>query len=707
MKNRTDPKTHKVVSYFTGLLILTMAVLLSACGGESEETGELAFGVDYSEELGDFWPELAISAPGRAWALTTVRNDSIYQMTFGGGAADLEEIEWQPAEGEYSLINIAEQNGTLYAEIYNPEEETVAVRKYSASGLWSDVAAVRAEGEGWNTVGSGFFVDGSGNIWLVNGSTAACFDGEGELICQYELSGAVCYFQKNGDGDTECVTADGSRIILYELKEDGAEEKWSWEADQALGKVHGIAGSEEDLLCLATDQEVLYFDIESGSLQARTALVELGVASVMAGYYDGEEGTLQLYETAGNREGLCYHLLSERDASGEQRTALVYGMVGGVNADTASVIWTAITTFNQENEDYYVTIKNYDNNLERLHADMTAGNGPDIIDMTYSEYYESYVKNGYLEDLTPYLEQSRYSDDMIWNVLDVYKTEGGLYMFVPQFMLEGILIHPDYEAEVEEWNMETFLALTEENQWEMDLFGTAGNPESLLSVLLYGRQEEFIDWESQTASFDTEEFTDLLELCMEYAQADWSGTEEWTSEEREQNALYQKVLYGKSFTYYLFRAGIYGREYPVYGYPTLSGQTYGIEACSASCAIYSKSAQKEGAWEFIESLLWDSNQKYSGVTNPGFPVRKSILEELAAEAAEEEVRINGETLTMTEGEISILKDIIYNGSLSTTSIDREIWAIVSEETAAYFAGEKSAEDVAQVIQSRVWLILEE
>ncbi len=73
---------------------------------------------------------------------------------------------------------------------------------------------------------------------------------------------------------------------------------------------------------------------------------------------------------------MCYHMLSERDISREQRTELVYGMVGGVNADASSSIWTAITAFNQENKVYFVTIKNYDNNTDRHHADMAAGDGP-------------------------------------------------------------------------------------------------------------------------------------------------------------------------------------------------------------------------------------------------------------------------------------------------------------------------------------------
>lgn len=703
VQERTDKQT-----IFIWLLIFIMAAVLSACGKEEgEETSEKVFGIDYSEELEGLLPEQVICNQGNAWAITTVKGDFIYKLVSDSGAPGLEEIEWQPAEGEYFIINIAERNGTLYAEIYNKDEDMIEIRKYPAYGGWSDVMTAKPEGEGWYTMGSGFFADGSGNIYLVNGNIVTCFDGEGKQKYQYELSGTICFFQENGEGYTECVTADAKGITLYELGEDRAEEKWTWKVSEAVGQVHGIGSSEEGMLCLATDQELLFFERESGSLLARTELVKLGVASAMSGYYDAEEGTLRLYESVGNRGGLRYSLLSERDASDEQRTELVYGMVGRVNADTTASIWTAITAFNQENENYYVSIKNYDNNLDRLHSDMAAGNGPDIIDMTYSEYYESYVKNGYLEDLTPYLEQSQYKDDIIWNVLDAYRMDGGLYVFVPQFLLEGLLIHPEYESIVEEWNMETFHELIEKNQWEKDMFDSTGSPESLLRFLLYGRQEEFIDWERQRASFETEEFMDMLTLCREYSEADWSDAKEWTFEERGWNTLCKTAIYGGMFYTYLFNVDIYGREYPIYGYPTLSGQTYGVAACSDSCAIYSGSKQKEGAWEFIESLLSESNQKYSGIANPGFPVRKSVLEEMAAEAGSEQLRSGRELLTITESEILILEDIIYNGNLSRVSIDRDIWSVIYEETAPYFAGDKSAEDVAHIIQSRVQIILQE
>lgn len=696
---------NKVV--FKELFLLFLVVMLSACGKEERvEIPEKAFDIDYTEEPAIRLPEQVICGQESAWIITTVKDDFIYQLDFYTGKVGLEKIEWQPEEGECFIINIAERNGTLYAEIWNKEESTIEIRRQSAGG-WNDVTSIKTENlEGYAVMGSSFFVDSNGNVYLVNGDMVARFDEEGKQTCTYELRGEICFFQENEKGYVECVTADEDEITLYELIENKVEEKWIFK--NSTGKVHGISSSEEGTLCLATNQELLFLDKQLGILMARTDLVKLGISSVLDGYYDAEAGRLRLCGVIGNGEGLYYSLFSERDVSAEQRTELVYGMLGGLNADTTTSIWTAINTFNRENQDYYVTIKNYNNNSERLHADMAAGKGPDIIDMTYSEYYEFYVKNGYLEDLSPYLEQSQYRDDIIWNVLDTYEIDGGLYVLVPQFQLRGLLLHPEYEALVEEWNIETFLALIEKNQWEKDIFGVSvGDPETLLYYMLCGRQEEFIDWEQRTASFETGEFMTMLSLCKEYAMADWSGAKEWTYEELKKNTLCMQSNFCGRFSYYLFHTDIYGREYPIYGYPTLSGQTYGIIACSDSCAIYAGSKQKEGAWKFVESLLWESNQKYSGVAEPGFPIRISVLEEMEEEAKKDQVRSGGEMLTITEREIAIMEDIIYNGSLSRVLIDPNIWVVIQEETDSYFAGDKSAQETAHIIQNRVQLILDE
>ena len=60
-----------------------------------------------------------------------------------------------------------------------------------------------------------------------------------------------------------------------------------------------------------------------------------------------------------------------------------------------------------------------------------------------------------------------------------------------------------------------------------------------------------------------------------------------------------------------------------------------------------------------------------------------------------------------EKEREILEDIIYNEEASRMLIDPKIWNVIREETPYYFEGERSVEETACIIQSRVQIILQE
>ena len=56
------------------------------------------------------------------------------------------------------------------------------------------------------------------------------------------------------------------------------------------------------------------------------------------------------------------------------------------------------------------------------------------------------------------------------------------------------------------------------------------------------------------------------------------------------------------------------------------------------------------------------------------------MSEMAAEAESVDFRSGGEMITITEREISIIEDIIYNGKLSSVMINPNIWTVIQEET---------------------------
>ncbi|MEZ3426647.1 MAG: extracellular solute-binding protein [Lachnospiraceae bacterium] len=716
-------KPPSKIGYAVYFAVLLLGVCLSACG-EKKDAGDAgnkaagqngqevrtkAFGIDYSTEFSLENPEQIVCGQDCMWAITTRLDGFIYRIDYKEENSGVQEIEWRTG-GEENLVNIAEGEKGLYASVYLRKENQIEIRRLNAGGQWTVIMTVKAENPEWCVVGSGLFVDSGENTYMVSDRAVTCFGENGTKTGEYELEGRACFFRENDDGGVECVAAKTDSIVLYGLNGAKAEEKWALQVDG--GKVCGISGGKEAPLCLAADTVLLFIDWETGSLLEKSDLLAMGVSFVLAGRYDAKEETLRLYGAGGQSEGsgnLSCSLLSGREASAEQRTELVYGIFYG---EAPADIKAAIMAFNRSNESYYITIRSYCSNTtywqesqQRFLADMAAQNAPDIIDMLFwRDYYEPFVSSGYLENLTPYLEQSQYKDDIMWNVLSAYEVDGSLYLLAPQFSFTGLLIHPEYACPLEDWNTETFLTMLQRNAWKKNVFNIyQSNPQDLLRNMLIGRQGELIDKEQKKAYFESQAFLDMLALCKEYAENHEAGEDDLLN----YNNLFSRRQYG-FYHDYVFSTDIYGREYQIYGYPTADGQVYQVFS-SDSLAIYAGSTHKEGAWQFVESLLQEENQVYHAMTNPGIPIRRSVLERMKEEEGWKEMayRVGDELLTTSEAEFQIVENIIANGIFVPENVNEDIWSIIEEETAAYFAGDKSAEEVAHIIQSRVGLMLAE
>ena len=141
-------------------------------------------------------------------------------------------------------------------------------------------------------------------------------------------------------------------------------------------------------------------------------------------------------------------------------------------------------------------------------------------------------------------------------------------------------------------------------------------------------------------------------------------------------------------------------------------------------AITSKSKVKDGAWAFIESTLSGEGENYGF----GFPNNRSRLEQMV----EDELNVeyvkdaNGELVLDENGdpipeggshgigygnweyyyrvptreEVDMILDLL-EGAKPVSGGDTKILSIINEEAEAFFQGQKSVEDVADIIQSRI------
>ena len=141
-----------------------------------------------------------------------------------------------------------------------------------------------------------------------------------------------------------------------------------------------------------------------------------------------------------------------------------------------------------------------------------------------------------------------------------------------------------------------------------------------------------------------------------------------------------------------------------------------------------RSKHKDGAWEFMKTLISEEYQaslvREHG--NWGFPIKKSALEaqfemdmtpvyytdENGKQVEEMKTSwgyddFNIDIYAATEEEIKQVKELIASADKLSGNVNEQLVNIVTEETEAFFKGQKSAADTAGVIQNRIQIYVNE
>ncbi len=154
------------------------------------------------------------------------------------------------------------------------------------------------------------------------------------------------------------------------------------------------------------------------------------------------------------------------------------------------------------------------------------------------------------------------------------------------------------------------------------------------------------------------------------------------------------------------------------GYPSSSGNG-SCFATYSSLAITSACKNPEAAWSFIRQMLTGEMTE-----NVGFPINRSKFDALferamtpyttvdpqTGETVEEPLELywGGILYAMTQAEYDGFMKVYESCNTVWDSTNRdELYQLIGQECAAFFAGQKSAEETARLIQDRVGLFIVE
>ncbi|MCH5275208.1 MAG: extracellular solute-binding protein [Lachnospiraceae bacterium] len=399
-----------------------------------------------------------------------------------------------------------------------------------------------------------------------------------------------------------------------------------------------------------------------------------------------------------------------------------------------------IVEFNRSSDTYRILVKDYSSystmddytaGYTRLNNDILTGQMPDIL--VLDRYYmpvDSYIAKGLLADIGKMIDEDEElnREDYFENVFEAYSVKGVLYSVIPSFNIRTVAAKTALVGDTPGWTMEDLWALQEQFP-DARIFEEGTTQSTIMYQILTFSGSKFIDSATGKCSFDSQEFIDLLEFVKQFpAEFDWESVEydyiENQLQYRNNKTLLCNVyIYGfDSWDGYTYASQVtFGEPITFIGFPTQEGNGAVVRA-SSQYAISARSSVKEGAWEFLRYYLTEDYQRENIYYS--LPILKDLLLERLEEAKERpywededgnknyydnSFYIAEEEFTfvpLTDAEAEWLYEYISSVN-KADYYDENLEEIISEEAAAFFAGQKTAAEVADIIQSRAQIYINE
>ncbi|WP_018755467.1 ABC transporter substrate-binding protein [Paenibacillus terrigena] len=348
-----------------------------------------------------------------------------------------------------------------------------------------------------------------------------------------------------------------------------------------------------------------------------------------------------------------------------------------------------------------------------VNAELMNGNASDIIAVDELAY-NKYAEKGLLTNLIDFMDKTNgfNQDDYFMNVLDALKNKDGLYAlpygvmtsvwFGNQERLAGLNLDP---AKAWTWDEFEKKMKTLANDGSKDPLVRYLNPDKLLLEMVSKDMDKFLDVNEKKAKFQDQAFIDMLKQAKSFYDLKIISPLEQPKgpgkaiKMGESLGLKDALSLSEITTYSsLSFASMFYDKPLLYQAPTSEPKDGNSFESNMLLSINNKSENKKEAWSFLQFLI--SEEMQSSPELEGLPVNKKASQaQIDASAANKDMKLSPEFIEAAKELLPQLKR--YSG------LDPKIKKILIDETEPFFSGQKSAETVANSIQNKVSLYLEE
>jgi len=386
-------------------------------------------------------------------------------------------------------------------------------------------------------------------------------------------------------------------------------------------------------------------------------------------------------------------------------------------------VYEAVNIFNRSSDKYKVKVIDYadsypDGELEDIlsafNQDILDGNTPDIF--CFSSYFspniKSYADKGLMMDLSSAFDKGGALSDIeiLPNIFEMMKTGDKIYTVFPSFTYNTLLMKESEANGKTSISLEEYDALNLKSKMDANTF---------IDTSIQTSGTTFIDWKNKKCNLNCPEFIEILKYAKKLNDNNKGKTNASDNAEDDvemptlnsNGIVCDQCLYG-FIAYSDIAQNELKDKLTILGFPNNRGETTTMITPFNQLCVSSTSKSPEGALEFIKCYCTNTEIN-NGIP---FPSDKALFEtymkkvtEPAASEDDATVYINYHYAKLDPLPAEEAQKL-YDSILSCKSmhiLDSKLGYFISEETAALFAGQKSAEEVAEIMQNRVTTYINE
>ena len=617
---------------------------------------------------------------------------------------------------------------------------------------------------------SSFAVDAAGNLYVSDYNNIYVLDAEGNVQFKLDGSqynGSLCRLNAQQVGvmwynytdDVNAADENGQYFVPIDLETKDWGEKvklpsnvWSiFPGDDAYdfyyaynNNIYGYAAKTDTKEKLV---DWLACDVDTNNMSGYAMLSDSRVAALMQDW-STDPTTYQL---------IVLHRVDASEIK-EKKVLTLACMYLDWN------LRSMIVEYNKTNDEYrinvvdyseYATDDDYNAGVTKLTTEIISGSVPDIF-LTSNLPTDKYAAKGVIADLNTFMDGGNglSRDYFVPQVMSTLEKDGKLYELPTSFSVQTAYALSSIASQYDTWNVAAVQDAMTQLQEGATVFSNGWTKNMALSNCLSRNLSAFVDWTTGKCEFDSEAFQQLLAFCNSFPAetSDGDGAIAYASSAdiAVDDAMWEsdatRITNGKqlmstigmyNFDSYIWNVYAIRDKITFTGYPTEDGSGSSFEL-QMPMAISSVTKYPDAAWDFVCSIIKKMNTIDENNYYYGFPISQAAFDAEMTDIMTEQYQldekgeqvdwdgdgepdkaIRGSYETMENGE-TVYKDVyaltqedidqilgVINSTRSVYDYDQEILDIITDEVAAYFAGDKDVQTTANMIQSRVNLYVQE